>query len=189
MEFHQFDAEYLRRLRVGDPQTEAHFANYFGELIYLKLRRRLFQRQLLEDIRQETLCRVLKAVREKEGAVDDPRKFGAFVNGVCHYVTAELTRAEHRYLAVDDDLDPPDRSQDLNAPLIDDDRRREVQKVLARLDDRDRRLLRAIFLDEMEAPAVCRQFGVSADYLRVLVFRAKAHFRQEYARRARAATP
>ena len=184
MEFHQFDEEYLRRLRVGDPHTESHFANYFGELIYLKLRRHVRYRQLLEDIRQETLCRVLKAVREKNNPVEDPRKFGAFVNGVCHYVTAELSRAENRYASVDGELDPPDRSQDLDSPLIDSDRRREVQNVLARLDSRDRKLLRAVFLEETEPMEICREFHVGADYLRVLVFRAKARFRQEYARGA-----
>ena len=184
MEFRTFDEEYLRRLREGDARTESHFAAYFGELIYLKLRSHVRQRELLEDIRQETLCRVLKAVREKKNGIEDPRKFGAFVNGVCHYVTVELCRIEGRFQPAENEPEPQDTRQDLDAPLIDDERRRQVKKVLSHLDSRDRKLLRAVFLEEAEPAEVCRQFHVGPDYLRVLVFRAKARFRQAYAKGA-----
>ncbi|HKW98954.1 MAG TPA: sigma-70 family RNA polymerase sigma factor [Bryobacteraceae bacterium] len=184
MEFRTFDEEYLRRLRAGDPETESHFAAYFGELIHLKLRGHVWQRQLLEDIRQETLCRVLKAVREKQDGVADPRKFGAFVSGVCHFVTIELSRNEGRFQPSENEAEPRDTSQDLDAPLIDEDRKRQVRKILGQLEVRDRQLLRALFLEEMEPVEVCRRFEVGPDYLRVLVFRAKARFRKAYARSA-----
>lgn len=184
MNFQAFDSEYLRRLREGEPSVESHFAAYFGELIYLKLRRRVRSPQLLEDIRQETLCRVLSAVRDKDG-VEDPTKFGAFVSGVCHYVTAELYREEGRLQPAQAETEgPPDPTQDLDAPLINEERKRQVRKVLSRLQSRDRRLLRALFLEEVEPAAVCRQLGVEPDYLRVLVFRAKARFRQACAAQA-----
>ena len=88
MQFQTFDEEYVGRLRDGDAGAEEHFAAYFGELIHLKLRRRVRTPQLVEDIRQETLCRVLRILREK-GGIEDARKLGAFVSAVCHYVTAE----------------------------------------------------------------------------------------------------
>jgi RNA polymerase sigma-70 factor (ECF subfamily) len=47
------------------------------------------------------------------------------------------------------------------------------------LDKKDRDLLTAIFLDERDKDEVCREFGVDRDYLRVLVYRAKSHFRQK----------
>jgi len=46
---HAFDAAYLERLRAGDPATERHFAEYFGALVRLKLRRRLRSAHLIED--------------------------------------------------------------------------------------------------------------------------------------------
>jgi RNA polymerase sigma-70 factor, ECF subfamily len=184
VEFQTFDQEYLTRLRDGDAQVERHFAAYFGELIHLKLRRRIRSPQLLEDIHQETLLRVLRAVREK-GGISDARKLGAFVSGVCHYVTVELSRSEGRYEAPERDFDEqPAATEDMDAPLINEERRRQVRKVLARLENRDRKLLRAVFLDELSSTEVCRRFDVEPDYLRVLVFRAKARFRQAYARRA-----
>ena len=97
MQFQTFDEDYLRRLRNGDAQVEQHFASYFGELIHLKLRRRVRSPQLAEDIRQETIYRVLRTIREKDG-LEDARKLGAFVSGVCHYVTVELSRSEKSWV-------------------------------------------------------------------------------------------
>jgi RNA polymerase sigma factor (sigma-70 family) len=182
--FQAFDDDYLRRLRDGDSRVEQHFASYFGELIGLKLRRQVRTRQLVEDIRQETLCRVLRAVREKN-EVADARKLGAFVCGVCHYTAIELTRGESKYQASEHDFDEcPGAAQDPDATLIDEQRRREVRKVLAKLENRDRNVLRAVFLEELSTQEVCRRFDVDPGYLRVLVFRAKARFREEYARGA-----
>ena len=184
MQFQTFDEDYLRRLRDGDSQVEQHFANYFGELIQLKLRRRIRTRQLMEDIQQETLCRVLKTLRDPNG-LRDARKLGAFVSAVCNYVTSELSRSENRYEASERDFD--DRAgpgQDPDALLITEQRQRKVKKILDKLEERDRKLLGAVFLEELTSPEVCRRFGVQPDYLRVLIFRAKARFRQEFTREA-----
>jgi len=180
VQFHSFDEEYVRRLRDGDSQVERHFANYFGELIQMKLRRRVPSHQLLEDIQQETLLRVLKTVRDPKG-IQDARKLGAFVLAVCHNVSAELNRSEGRYDPADYNFDDhPAAVQDPDAPLINEQRQREVKKALAKLDARDRKLLEAKFLEELSSEEVCRRFDVQPDYLRVLLFRAKARFRQEF---------
>jgi RNA polymerase sigma-70 factor (ECF subfamily) len=52
----------------------------------------------------------------------------------------------------------------------------------------DRFLIRAIFLDERDKDAVCREQGVGRDYLRVLLHRAKKRFRQLLAEAQAAAT-
>ena len=187
MQFHSFDEDYLRRLRDGDSHVERHFAGYFGELIQLKLRRRVRSHQLLEDIQQETLLRVLKTVRDPKG-IQDARKLGAFVLAVCHNVSAELNRSEDRYDPAEYNFDEHAATgQDPDAPLINEQRQREVKKVLAKLDERDRKLLEAKFLDELSSEEVCHRFDVQPDYLRVLLFRAKARFRQEFVHGARPA--
>jgi len=188
VQFQTFDEGYLGRLRDGDSQVEQHFASYFGELIQLKLRRRIRTRQLLEDIQQETLCRVLKTLRDP-GGLRDARKLGAFVSAVCNNVSAELSRSENRYEASERDFDDQAASgQDPDAPLINEQRQQQVRKILDKLDERDRKLLRAMFLEELTSAEVCRRFDVQPDYLRVLIFRAKARFRQEFAREAGSTT-
>ena len=69
MQFHSFDEVYLRRLAAGDAAVERHFSSYFGELLSLKLRVRIRSYQLIEDIRQETLLRVLQTVRKKAWSI------------------------------------------------------------------------------------------------------------------------
>jgi RNA polymerase sigma-70 factor (ECF subfamily) len=55
-----------------------------------------------------------------------------------------------------------------------------VRQVLEKLPERDRTILRAVFLEEREKDEVCREIGVTRDYIRVLLHRAKQSFREAY---------
>ena len=56
----------------------------------------------------------------------------------------------------------------------------KVREILADLPERDRRLLREVFLEERDKDEVCRDFGVDRNYLRVLLHRAKQSFKSLY---------
>src|ERR1044071_10272839 len=75
---YSFDGQYVERLIAGDPETERHFTEYFGDLLTLKLRSRLRSPALAEDARQETFVRVLTALKQK-GSLANPESLGAFV--------------------------------------------------------------------------------------------------------------
>ena len=62
MELFAFDKAYVERLRDGDPPTERHFVAYFEQLLRIKLRARMMAPDKVEDLRQETLIRVIAAV-------------------------------------------------------------------------------------------------------------------------------
>ena len=179
MLFHSFDADYLRRLAECDPVVESHFTTYFSELLSLKLRVRIRSPQLIEDIRQETLLRVLQILRTK-GGVEHPERFGAFVSGVCNNVLMEMVRADTRHDSLESEMDPVDRKVDLDAPLVTRQRQRQVENVLRELPEKDRELLRLFFLEERDKAEICKRFQVSEDYLRVLLYRAKSRFRATY---------
>ena len=179
--FHSFDADYLDRLASGDSAIERHFSLYFGDLLSLKLRVRIRSAQLIEDIRQETLLRVLQIVRTR--GVDHPERFGAFVSAVCNNVLMEQVRAESRHDHWESEPEITDDSVDLDAPLVSQQRRRQVETVLAELTEKDRNLLRAFFLEDRDRVELCRQYGVSEEYLRVLLHRAKSRFRSMYSKR------
>jgi RNA polymerase sigma-70 factor, ECF subfamily len=53
-----------------------------------------------------------------------------------------------------------------------------VRAVLEELNPKDRNLLRAVFLEERDKGKVCEEIGVEGDYLRVLLHRARARFKQ-----------
>lgn len=184
MELQGFDAAYLERLRSGHLETEQHFVSYFGTLILIKLRSRLRCRHLVEDVRQETFRRVLQAVRSPLG-IRDPERFGPFVNSVCNNVVLEFLRTENRHRQSGDEADPPagGAESDPEAALINEERKALVRRIVEGLPDKDRRILRALFLEERDKDEICANFGVSRDYLRVLLHRAKAQFRAHYVER------
>jgi RNA polymerase sigma-70 factor (ECF subfamily) len=181
LQFHEFNEVYLERLCSGDFRTESHFVAYFSELIQLKLRSRVKSPQAVEDLRQETFARVFATLRG-QGKLRQPERLGAFVNSVCNNVLLEHYRSASRENPVEEEegANVPDPSLDVVAILSHKEMEQKVRQVLDELSERDRRLLREIFLEERDKDAVCRDFGVDRDYLRVLLHRAKQAFKAVY---------
>jgi RNA polymerase sigma-70 factor (ECF subfamily) len=68
----------------------------------------------------------------------------------------------------------------MDAPLVNFDTKRQVQQVLDELPEKDRRLLSAVYLQELDKSEICRRQHVDPDYLRVLLHRAKGRFKKAY---------
>ena len=186
MEFCAFDRSYLERLRAGDFRTQEHFAAYFGELIRVKLRSRVRSPQDIEDIRQETFSRVLKALRSEHG-LREPEKLGPFVNATCNNVRNEYYRAGIRKAPLEDDEpapEGPDPRPNALDQLLSRDVQEQVREILDGLSDRDRRLIREVLLEERSKDEICQDLGIDREYLRVLLHRAKQSFRALYLERA-----
>ena len=173
-----FNDDYLARLRDADAATEAHFSRYFTNVIWLKLRTKIRSPQLIQDIRQETLLRVVGIVRAGRG-LDHPERLPAFVHTVCKNVMLEHLRSETRHPQIPDHApDPADPRIDVEASIVNDERKKLVRRILEELPERDRSVLRMVFLEEQDKGAVCRTLGVDPGYLRVLLHRAKSRFRK-----------
>ena len=181
MQFQEFDQAYVERLRAGDFCTEQHFVGYFSELIQLKLRGRLRSPQTIEDLRQETFARVLVALRSEQG-VRRPERLGSFVNSVCNNILLEHYRSASREDPLEDEEESqfPDRSVDAITLISHKQMQHKVRQILEELLERDRRIIRAIFLEERDKDEVCRDFGVDREYFRVLLHRAKLSFKSLY---------
>jgi len=180
LQFQSFDESYVERLRAGDFRTQEHFVAYFSELLQLKLRSRLRSPQAIEDVRQETFARVLAALRG--GKIRQPERLGAYVNSMCNNVLLEHYRASQRDSSIEDeeDQDFPAKPVDLLGALAAKQMEEKVRELVDELPERDRRLLREVFLEERDKDDVCRDFGVDRDYLRVLLHRAKQSFKALY---------
>ncbi|HLY98546.1 MAG TPA: sigma-70 family RNA polymerase sigma factor [Candidatus Angelobacter sp.] len=180
MELYSFDEAYLQRLRGNDPATEAHFVSYFSHLLRVKLRTRMLPPHLIDDISQETFLRVLVAVRVKN-VIHDPNRLGPFVNSTCDNILREHWRSSVRDQHVDlETIDVLDDRPDLEQVMLQEENRKLVGEVLATLSRRDRDCIRALFFEQRDKDEVCRLFGVTRDYLRVLLHRAKNSFREHY---------
>ena len=181
MQFQAFDAPYVERLRSGDFRTQEHFVAYFSELIQLKLRSRLRTPQAIEDVRQETFARVFTALRSP-GGIRQPERLGAYVNSICNNVLLEQYRSNARATPLEDEPDPdlPDPVTDVLGAVAAKQMEEKVRQILDELPERDRRILREVFLEERDKDQICRDFGIDRDYLRVLVHRAKQSFKSLY---------
>jgi RNA polymerase sigma-70 factor (ECF subfamily) len=181
LQFQEFDDSYLQQLRAGDFRTQQHFVAYFSELIQIKLRSRLRSSQDIEDVRQETFVRVLTALRH-EGGIRQADRLGAFVNSTCNNVLLEKYRSP-RGDSLDDDeksLDLPDTRIDVLGSVVAKQTQDKVRQILDGLPEKDRRILREVFIEERDKDDVCRDFGVDRNYLRVLVHRAKQEFKSQF---------
>jgi len=191
VELFAFDDVYLGRLRSGDFRTEQHFVSYFTQLIQLKLRSRVPSSEVVEELRQEIFVRVFAVLRGQEG-IRDARRLGAFVNSVCNNVLLEHYRSSSRTTPLNPDegeVEIPDQKADVLGTLISGQIAMRVREVLEGLSERDRRLLKAVFFEELDKDEVCRDFQVDRGYLRVLLHRAKQTFKSQFSKAVETGTP
>lgn len=179
MDFFAFDQGYLDRLRAGDPATERHFANYFGTFLRIRLRARRVAPDVIDDVVQETLLRVMRIV--VQCGVRRPECFGSFVNSICNNIMLEYYRVAAKNQPMENaNAEVPDKVLDLEGLLVTEETARRVRRILDDLPKRDRNILRSMFFEEKEKDAICAEHGIERDYLRVLVHRAKDKFRALY---------
>ena len=176
MDFFAFDDEYVRRLREGDRWTEEHYFRYFKLFLTLKLRGRGVAPGDVDDVIQEVHSRVFKELRG-EGGPREGNKFGAYVNSICNHVVQESARKQRDTKELEDVFPNED---DALRDLITKETRERVHRTLTSLGKRDADILRAVFIHEGDKDEICRRFGVTREYLRVLVHRALEKFRDEY---------
>lgn len=182
VDFYTFDDEYLRRLGARDSATEAHFVAYFSERLRITLRARGIDSHTIEDVRQETFCRVLVAVQA--GSVNNAGGFGAYVYAVCKHVLSESRRDDARYDHESLEFtEVPDEQLGLEELMQRQENGKHVRAILAALPERDRHLLQARFFEDRDNDEVCGDFGVDRDYLRVLIHRALHKFGELYKKR------
>ena len=172
--------DYVRQLQQGIHEVEEHFARFYGPMIVRDLRKRIRSLALIEDIRQETLLRVLKAIRTSENTLRNPERFRAYVMGVCNNVRREFTRAESRHVASEQHCMIPDHRPDAEKKIALKQLQGDVRRTLNRIPEKDNAALSMLFLQELPRTEICAQLGVDDAYFRVILHRAKSQFRKQY---------
>jgi len=168
----EFNAMYLHSLRQGDPSTEEHFVSHFNPILLKKLRKNLRSADLVHDLRQETFLRVLTLLRSEQG-VRHPERFEILVLAVCNNVLLETYREQKRMVQMEPEFDLASHAPSPAARVMSDETGDHVRKLLARMKPEVRAILQAAFLEEQDRDEICQRFGVSRNYLRLLLYRAK----------------
>ena len=174
---YSFDAEYLRRLREGDPETTNHFVGYFTEKLTFLLWQRNAPKSSVDDIIQETFARVFVKLQSANGILS-PASFAAFVFGVCKNHAFERYRDMARQDQLDDDsLNLPSPDLDSEQRMLAGEKGEAVRRTLRLMKPREREILVAILIDRRPKAEVCTKFNITRANLRVVLHRAIARFR------------
>jgi len=145
----------------------------FWERTRLFARRRVATDSEAEDVAQETIRRVIEALRE--GRLRSPEALPSFVLETARNICRQRHRSVAREGRAFDRLRPwlADReSPDPLADLQSDRNRGVVRSALGRLADADRDLLRMSYYESIDTAEVARRLGVTAGAVRVRRFRA-----------------
>ena len=181
LDFEQFDRAYMDRLLAGDVPTQRHFFDYFSRLIRIKMGSRRVSPEAADDILQETFRRVFASLASEAG-IRQPNRLGPYVNSVCNNVLHEHFRGSARTQGFEDEEEGsiPDPKADALGTVLVRETQSVVMETLQSLPVRDRAILVAVFIEERDKDEVCREFGVTRDFLRVLTYRARKKFKLLY---------
>jgi len=130
----------------------------------------------VDDLVQETLVRFFRA--EQRHMIRNTEEFGAFLNGVCRNVILEYRRRTRREPSIDPDTPIPDAGVRPEAEVL--EMRDAIDHGLQELAERDRMILRALYLEGKEKEDICQEWGMTDAQFRVVLFRAKERFRRVY---------
>ena len=172
-----FDLNYLRALSQQNRQAENDLISFFTKPVMMKLRARLRSPQAVEDAYQETLLRVFTYFRSGK-MLRTPASLPAFVNAICRNVIFEMGRARMREMQIfAPGPDPIDAKPNAECEIISRERGQTVRQILTRVSEKDRKLLEKLFLDDEDRDKICKDFKITREYLRLLLYRARMRFR------------
>lgn len=156
------------------PHTEEWVARRFLARLRMFAQRRVGHAETAEDIAQETLRRVLEALRKQR--IRDMKALPAFVFQTARHVCLQHHRSSQRRLRalqrlVTRQSDPALRPDALTG-LVTEERREAVRQALAELGDGDRELLQMVYYDQLDTDELTERLGITAAALRVRKHRA-----------------
>ena len=129
-----------------------------------------------DDLVQESIMRFLRA--EQRGSIRNTDEFGAFLNGICRNVILEYRRRRKREPVLEPDTPLPDPGIKPEADTF--EVRQAIDNGLTELAERDRMILRGLYLEGREKEEICREWGMTDAQFRVVLFRARERFRRVY---------
>ncbi len=130
----------------------------------------------IDDIVQEALMRFMVAAREEK--IQNTAALGAFMNGICRNVVSEYRRRNLRDEPMPEVVPEPPGKSIPEAELF--ELRQAIAQGMQQLSERDRRVLRAFYLEEKSKDEILKQTGMTDENFRVVLCRAKERFRAIY---------
>lgn len=159
---------------AGVIPSDSDLIHWFWDRIRLFAARRLGEAEGAEDVAQETLRRVVEALRAER--IEHPPALAAFAFQTARYVCLQLHRSkarEHRALErVSADPATHGHPSDALTALIAEERRTAVRAALGGLDRGDCELLRLAYYDQLSVDEIAARLRSTPGAVRVRKHRA-----------------
>jgi RNA polymerase sigma-70 factor (ECF subfamily) len=120
--------------------------------------------------------RFMQAWRDEK--IQNQAAVGAFLNGICRNVVSEYRRRNMRDEPMPDVVPEPPGKSIPESELF--ELRQAIARGMEQLSERDRRVLRAFYLEEKSKDEILQQTGMTDENFRVVLCRAKERFRAIY---------
>jgi len=154
--------------------SEDELALRYTERVRVFATRRLDDASAAEDIAQETLRRVVEAIRANR--IENQEALPAFVfqtaRNICLHWVRSRAREKSAFARVEHESTLAAPAPDALTALISAERAREVKNAIDRLTPEDQRLLGMIYYNEIGTDEIARQLGVTTAAVRVRKHRA-----------------
>jgi RNA polymerase sigma factor (sigma-70 family) len=169
--------DLVARVARRDPEAEVALFEHFGPRVLFLASRTLGSATGAEDVRSETMVRVLRAIIDDR--VHTPAALPGFVLQVARNVIHERQRDERRQLPLDA---APDPAVSPSVAGCDPGARRALRMAVADLGARDRAFLRMYFVEDLSRGEIARRLGIAEERVRLVKSRAVQRFRAAYHR-------
>jgi RNA polymerase sigma factor (sigma-70 family) len=173
-----YNADFLAKLRQRDPATCTWFALTFTPILETKLRYLFRDRGIIEDLVNETFCRVLIQV-DKDG-IRDPVQFGSFVRGVCENVSLEHMRKARSTEPWPENFEPLSGQPAIDELLADKELKEMVRNEIRKLSEEEGKLITEIYFQGKDRRGLARDRGITPSGLNVKLHRALQHLIREF---------
>lgn len=167
------DVDLVARIQAGDTQAEALLFERYGARVYYLALSRTGSAHDAEDLRSETLLRVLSAIRN--GQLRSAAALPRFIMRTLDNTARELMRQEARNSRIATDPRANKDEHFLNERVKD-----AIEGTIAQLKPRERDFLRMYYYEELPKDEIARRIGIAEERVRLLKSRTLKSFRERF---------
>jgi RNA polymerase sigma-70 factor (ECF subfamily) len=172
-------ADIVRRISAGDRAAEAEMVRRYARGLAYVLRRRTSDRELAEDLAQETFRIAIERLRGG-GKIDKPEALAAFLYGTGRNLVIAHQRKELRRHTLPDSEAVERVADEARGPYDDVAEEQDAALVRRLLDEmtvaRDREILRRVYVQDQDKDEICRELGLDSLHFNRVLHRARQRF-------------
>lgn len=171
--------QFVERLKQREAGAEELFYERFGARVSYLARRELRSSIEADDVRSETLMRVIGAIRD--GKLRAAEALPSFVLQTARNVIRERMRQTRRFVPIAE----PGEAREPASPQVepaDPAAAAALATALGQLNPRDRAFMKMHYYDDLPRDVIARRLGVDEARVRLVKSRALQRFREAYER-------